>query len=106
MTLPHTLRPTLEAGLRVLALDPAFAAGDARDRAFLRLWCAKEAVLKAHGHGLSFGLEKLRFAESDGALALVECARGLGRAGDWSLREFVPAPEYVAALAWRDPPAR
>jgi 4'-phosphopantetheinyl transferase len=84
----------------------AFAAGDARDRAFLRLWCAKEAVLKAHGHGLSFGLEKLRFAESDGVLALVECAHGLGRASDWSLREFVPAPEYVAALAWRDPPAR
>jgi 4'-phosphopantetheinyl transferase len=84
----------------------AFADGDARDRAFLRLWCAKEAVLKAHGHGLSFGLEKLRFAEADGALALVDCAPGLGRAGDWSLHEFMPAPGYVAALAWRDPPVR
>ncbi|MFC5570402.1 4'-phosphopantetheinyl transferase family protein [Lysobacter yangpyeongensis] len=84
----------------------AFAAGAARDRAFLRLWCAKEAVLKAHGHGLSFGLEKLRFAEAGARLALVECAAGLGRPRDWSLHEFEPASGYVAALAWRDPPAR
>ncbi|QNP39517.1 4'-phosphopantetheinyl transferase family protein [Lysobacter solisilvae (ex Woo and Kim 2022)] len=84
----------------------AFAPGEARDRAFLRLWCAKEAVLKAHGHGLSFGLEKLRFADTGAALTLVECAPGLGLATDWSLHEFAPAPDYVAALAWRDPPPR
>lgn len=83
-----------------------FGDGSARDRAFLRLWCAKESVLKAHGHGLSFGLEKLRFAEAGDALALVECARGLGQPSDWSLREFEPASGYVAALAWRDPPVR
>jgi 4'-phosphopantetheinyl transferase len=79
----------------------AFAAGAARDQAFLRLWCAKEAVLKAHGHGLSFGLEKLRFAEAGDALVLVECDAALGRARSWSVHEFVPAPGYVAALAWR-----
>lgn len=78
-----------------------FAPGMARDHAFLRLWCAKEAVLKAHGHGLSFGLEKLRFAEAGQALVLVECDAGLGAAQDWSLHEFEPAAGYVAALAWR-----
>jgi 4'-phosphopantetheinyl transferase len=78
-----------------------FAPGAARDHAFLRLWCAKEAVLKAHGHGLSFGLEKLRFAEAGEALVLVECDAGLGAAQDWSLHEFEPAAGYVAALAWR-----
>ncbi|HEU0306301.1 MAG TPA: 4'-phosphopantetheinyl transferase superfamily protein [Lysobacter sp.] len=77
------------------------AAGEARDRAFLRLWCAKEAVLKAHGHGLSFGLGKLRFVETGTALVLAECDPGLGAARDWSLHEFEPAPGYVAALAWR-----
>jgi len=82
-----------------------FAAGPARDRAFLRLWCAKEAVLKAHGHGLSFGLEKLRFAETGDALALVECDPALGAPAEWSLHEFEPAAGYVAALAWRQPPA-
>jgi len=79
----------------------AHATGDTRDRAFLRLWCAKEAVLKAHGHGLSFGLEKLRFVEEGAALVLAECDPGLGAARDWSLHEFEPASGYVAALAWR-----
>ena len=79
----------------------AFEAGPARDLAFLRLWCAKEAVLKAHGHGLSFGLEKLRFAESGTALALVECDAALGPVPAWSVYEFAPAPGYVATLAWR-----
>lgn len=78
------------------------AAGDARDRAFLRLWCAKEAVLKAHGHGLSFGLDRLRFtAERDGGLVLADCDAALGAPADWTLHEFAPCPGYVAAFAWR-----
>ena len=78
-----------------------YAAGGDRDRAFLRLWCAKEAVLKAHGHGLSFGLERLRFEEDADGLRLAECDPALGVAGAWRLHEFVPNPGYVAALAWR-----
>ncbi|BDU15038.1 4'-phosphopantetheinyl transferase superfamily protein [Lysobacter auxotrophicus] len=72
-----------------------------RDHGFLRLWCAKEAVLKAHGHGISFGLHRLRFAESPDGLRLVECDPELGQADDWSLQELRPAPEYLGALAWR-----
>jgi 4'-phosphopantetheinyl transferase len=64
------------------------------------LWCAKEAVLKAHGRGLAFGLHRLAFAERDGALALVRADSALGDAADWQLREFVPHPGYRAALAW------
>ncbi|MHB8911397.1 MAG: 4'-phosphopantetheinyl transferase family protein [Lysobacter sp.] len=79
----------------------ATRADSERGRAFLRLWCAKEAVLKAHGHGLSFGLDRLRFEEHHGALQLVACDPGLGAAAAWSLREFEPAPGYLAALAWR-----
>lgn len=78
-----------------------FATGSPRDDAFLRLWCAKEAVLKAHGHGLSFGLQRLRFADREGSLALVECDPELGEPSAWSLHEFEPEPGYVAALAWR-----
>jgi 4'-phosphopantetheinyl transferase len=74
---------------------------EARDSAFLRLWCAKEAVLKAHGHGLSFGLHRLVFAEVDGALHLVDTDPALGDAAGWTLREFVPHAGYRAALAWR-----
>ena len=72
-----------------------------RDRAFLRLWCAKEAVLKAHGHGLSFGLHRLRFEPDGDVLRLAACDPGLGSPASWSLREFEPAPGYFAALAWR-----
>ncbi|RDZ26412.1 4'-phosphopantetheinyl transferase family protein [Lysobacter silvisoli] len=72
-----------------------------RDRAFLRLWCAKEAVLKAHGHGLSFGLHRLRFEEHGGRLRLVDSDPALGAPADWQLQELAPAPDYVGALAWR-----
>lgn len=69
--------------------------------AFVRLWCAKEAVLKAHGKGLSFGLEKLVFAEQDGALHLVACDAALGLPSEWHLHEWTPQAGYRAALAWR-----
>ena len=76
-------------------------AGEARSAAFLRLWTAKEAVLKAHGRGLSFGLHRLAFEEHDGSLALVEADPALGDPAYWRLREFVPHPGYRAALAWK-----
>ena len=60
-----------------------------RDIAFLRLWCAKEAVLKAHGHGMAFGLDQFELAEDLGALAMSSGPVALG--GPWSLREFEPA---------------
>lgn len=73
----------------------------ALEKNFLRLWCAKEAVLKAHGRGLAFGLHRLAFAEQHGALFLQRCDDELGDARDWSVREFVPAPGTLAAIAWR-----
>ena len=75
----------------------------AREPAFLRLWCAKEAVLKAHGHGLAFGLNRLEFADTEGGLRLHACDPALGRPEHWSLQEIEPAPGYVGALAWRRP---
>jgi len=91
---------------RLHALAP-----DAREAAFLRLWCAKEALLKAHGRGLAFGLHRLEFAvvdandgDSDGAgssLRLLACDPELGEPAQWQLREWTPQPGYLAALAWR-----
>ena len=73
-----------------------------REAAFVHLWCAKEAVLKAHGQGLSFGLHRLAFAAGDdGQWRLVACDPALGTPADWSLRTFRPAPEYLATVAWR-----
>ena len=77
---------------------------DTRALGFIRLWCAKEAVLKTHGRGLAFGLDKLTFADTGGALQLVACDRALGQPQDWSLHEHAPHPGYRAALAWRARP--
>lgn len=88
---------------RLHALDPQW-----RELAFLRLWCAKEAVLKAHGRGLAFGLHRLEF-DSDGTapdapLRLVGSDPALGDPADWHLHEWIPQPGYLAALAWRPRP--
>jgi 4'-phosphopantetheinyl transferase len=78
---------------------------DARNAGFVRLWCAKEAVLKAHGRGIAFGLHRFRIGEVDGAMRLLWADPALGAVQDWELREFAPLPGFRAALAWRTPPA-
>jgi 4'-phosphopantetheinyl transferase len=70
-----------------------------REPAFLRLWCAKEAVLKAHGRGIAFGLHRFALRDAGDGLAIVEGDAELR--GPWSLREWRPQPGYFAALAWR-----
>lgn len=90
--------PEETAWLATLADDPARL-----QHAFTRLWCAKEALLKAHGRGLSFGLEKLRFALDDDEVApqLVDCDPALGAIHDWRLDAWSPVPGYLATLACR-----
>ena len=73
----------------------------ARDDAFLRLWCAKEAVLKAHGHGLSFGLHRLAFDATATTPRLLRCDPALGATSDWRLHAR-DADAHVAVVARRD----
>jgi 4'-phosphopantetheinyl transferase len=73
---------------------------EARTLAFLRLWCVKEAVLKAHGQGISFGLHRFHVRLEDDGTRLAACDPSLGRADDWHLHEWSAAPGYRAALAW------
>ena len=60
---------------------------------FLRLWCAKEAALKAQGRGIGFGLDRVEFdIDAAGAVAPV--------AGNpWRLVALAPSTEHVGALA-------
>lgn len=92
--------PEETAALAALAADP-----ERLEHAFTRLWCAKEALLKADGRGLSFGLEKLHFAldpeaPGDAAPRLMRCDPALGRAEDWRIAAWTPRPGYLATLAW------
>ena len=75
-----------------------------RDRAFVRLWCAKEAILKAHGRGIAFGLHRFEVGEVDGTMRLLHADPELGPVPAWSLRELSPLPGYHASLAWRTAP--
>ncbi|MBW8823471.1 MAG: 4'-phosphopantetheinyl transferase superfamily protein [Xanthomonadales bacterium] len=106
LELPHGRRRVAEIARRYFTVREqawleAQADAGTREYAFHRLWCAKEAVLKAHGRGLSFGLDRLHFAEVDGMLRLDHADPELGDTASWQLREWSPAPGYLAALAWR-----
>jgi 4'-phosphopantetheinyl transferase len=71
--------------------------------AFLRLWTSKEAVLKALGAGISFGLEKVSFELDAGGLPveLLDIAHEAGPRENWQIASLEPAPGFLGALAWR-----
>ncbi len=67
-------------------------------------WTAREAVLKALGRGLAFGLDRLAFAFDDD-----DTARLIRLAGDdpqaWQVEAIAAPAGYRATLAWRGAPA-
>lgn len=76
--------------------------GEARQFAFLRLWCAKEAVLKAHGGGIAFGLDKAVFDVAGDGVRMLRCDPALGRVDDWTVHIIEPEPGFLAVLASTD----
>jgi 4'-phosphopantetheinyl transferase len=103
-------RPVLDLAHRFF--DPLETAGLARlqpalrQGAFLQLWSCKEAVVKALGRGIGFGLARVAFAlDQNGQperLNVID-ASALN-APEWQIIRLVPDPGYVGALAWRGPP--
>ena len=95
-----------EMGLADRFFTPCEAAAlralDAQGRleTFFRLWTRKEAYLKAHGLGLSFGLERVEVSHTpDDPAHIVHIDGDRQAAACWSLRTLAPAAGYVGALA-------
>jgi len=100
-------RPWLEIAHRYFtaAETAALAAlpADTLARGFLDLWSAKEAVLKAIGRGIAFGLDRVGFAlDATGATRrLVHLADEAGTPEQWHVVRLSPLPGVTGALAWR-----
>lgn len=77
----------------LMALDVA-----QRERAFLQLWTSKEAVLKAMGRGIAFGLDRLCLTVFPATPRLIWIDGD--DAAQWRLHSFWLGTDYVACLAW------
>jgi 4'-phosphopantetheinyl transferase len=78
------------------ALDPRH-----RPLGFFNCWTRKEAFIKAVGNGLSMPLDHFDVSLTPGEPAKVlRVGNTPGDDSGWSLESFVPAPGYVAAIAY------
>lgn len=79
-----------------------------RQETFLQLWTCKEAVLKAIGQGINFGLDRAEFSlDPRGAVGvLAQIASEAGMVADWIVCRMEPGPGLTGALAWRGGPRR
>src|SRR5580765_8451440 len=100
-------RPWLEIAHRYFTAEEAAALAalpaDSRARGFIDLWSAKEAVLKAIGRGIAFGLDRVGFGlDAAGATRrLVHVADEAGTPEQWQVVRLSPLPGVTGALAWR-----
>lgn len=78
--------------------------GAAREERFLALWTAKEAVLKALGRGLAFGLDRLEFALEPLPPRLLRIDASAGPAVEWQVHALDPADGRIGHVAWRGRP--
>jgi 4'-phosphopantetheinyl transferase len=75
------------------------------DARLLRAWTLKEALVKAHGRGIAYGLSRVVTTLDGDRLKLAEVAGEAGPATRWRVHGFEAAPGHLAALV-HDGPAR
>jgi 4'-phosphopantetheinyl transferase len=104
--MPRRTRPVLALARRWF--DPIEAAAleslpeADQQAAFLHLWSCKEAVLKALGRGIGFGLDRAAFdMDVAGNITGLRQLDGELTPAAWHLVRLRPAAGWVGALAWR-----
>jgi 4'-phosphopantetheinyl transferase len=74
------------------------------DQALLRYWAAKEALVKAIGRGIAYGLTQIEIGEhADGRLAVVALGGPAAPAARWQVCGFDPGEDGFGALAYEGP---
>jgi 4'-phosphopantetheinyl transferase len=77
---------------------------EAPDRELLRHWAAKEALVKAIGRGIAYGLGRIEIARSaEGTLSIARCEGPGGPASRWRLVELPTIDDAVAMLVQQAP---
>lgn len=85
--------------------DQEFAAFESlpdeqQQSAFFHIWTCKEALIKAIGQGVSFGLKNISISMAVEHKPIVLQMHG-DQASCWQLRHFHVADSYQAAMAWK-----
>jgi len=89
-----------EEAAELMSLPPS-----EREPAFFRCWTRKEAYIKAIGEGLSAPLDQFRVTfQPNEPARFVHVAHDRNAAQAWTLHDLRLAPDYAAALAYRDRP--
>lgn len=101
---PRRVRSVLELARRWFHADEATALTalpvSLQQSAFLRLWTCKEAVLKAHGRGIGYGLDRVAFTlDAHGEVSAMHTQPD--PVSPWRILTLAPPAGFCGALAWR-----
>ena len=78
--------------------------GGGGDAALLRYWAAKEALVKAIGRGIAYGLKQIEIGEDAGGALRVNALGGSAApASRWRIHGFDPGEDGFGVLAYEGP---